>query len=178
MKYLVLIFCMVAFSLGVVGTALAQGGDRYPPGVDPNEVYKIARKLYCDVCQGVPLADCPSNQCRAWREEIADLLALGYTEAQILEHFADRYGDKVSGVPLNSSNRRLTYAVPILLVSLAALGIGWQLYRWNKRDENRALQVARTAGTREDFARPVPDNVDSDYLDRVLKALEETYDNR
>lgn len=171
MKRLLLILGVV-LSLGVVSTAFAQGGDKYPPNVDPDEVYNIARQLYCDVCQGVPLADCPSNQCRAWREEIADLISQGQTKDEILEHFADRYGDKVSGVPLDESSRRFTYAVPFILAGLAAVGIGWQLYRWNQRD-NRALQVARAAGTLMDSERPVPDNVDPEYLARVLKALEE-----
>lgn len=177
MKRLLFILCLglavgLLVGLGVVNSALAQGGDEYPEGVDPDDVYRIARQLHCDVCQGVPLSDCPSQQCRAWREEIADLLAQGKSEEFILQHFAERYGEKVSGVPLDAATRRFTYAVPILLMSLAAVGIGWQLYRWNKR-ESRALQVARTAGTLQAFERPVPDNVDPDYLARVLHALEE-----
>ncbi len=172
LRYLLIIALFSLLAGLISGTVLAQGGDRYPPGVDPDDVYQIARELRCDVCQGVPLSDCPSEQCRVWREEIADLLFEGRTDDEIMEHFAERYGDKVSGVPLTQSDRTLTYAIPILLVGVAAAGIGWQIYRW-KDQETRALQVARSAGTRDDFERPVPDNVDPEYLDRVLSALEE-----
>ncbi|NDJ87114.1 MAG: hypothetical protein GYB66_14645 [Chloroflexi bacterium] len=158
--------------LWVVPTVVAQGGDEYPPNVDPDDVYKISRKLHCDVCQGVPLSDCPSQQCQAWREEIGDLLSQGYSEDEIREHFADRYGDKVSGVPLDEEDRFLTYAIPIGFVVLLSMGIGWQVYRWQNQD-NQALQVARTAGVHANHDRPVPDNVDSAYLERVLAALED-----
>lgn len=153
-------------------TALAQGGDRYPPGVDPDEVYAISHKLYCDVCQGVPLSDCPTDQCRVWREEIGDLLARGRSENQVRQHFADRYGDKVSGVPINSTSRLLTYGIMLVTIGLVTVGIGWQVYQWRGR-ESRALLTARQAGTLEADNRPIPDNVDPIYLERVLKALEQ-----
>lgn len=159
--------------LGAQGAIFAQGGEQYPPNVDPDEVYDIASTLYCDVCQGVPLADCPSSQCRIWREEIGDLLGEGYTEEEIRRRFADRYGEKVSGIPLDPDDRRLTYAIPIVLISLMALGIGWQIYRWNGR-QTRALEVARSAGTLVADERPVPDNVDPEYLGRVLQDLQES----
>ena len=92
----------------------AQGGDRYPPNVDPDDVYDISRDLYCDVCQGVPLSDCPSGQCQAWREEIGDLLGDGLTTQEIRQHFARRYGDQVSGVPLDEGNRRFNVSCSIV----------------------------------------------------------------
>ena len=154
----------------------AQGGDKYPPNVDPDEVYKIARKMYCDVCAGVPLADCPSPQCQAWREEIADYLSQGMTEAEIREIFAERYGDKISGVPVGEGNRRFAYAIPLILTLLAALGIVWQVNRWQNRQSTQAAgqAVAQSAGLRAEFDRPVPDNVDPAYLERFLALLEDT----
>ncbi len=167
----VLLLVLLVFLWGQ-GVIFAQGGERFPPNVDPDDVYDIASNLYCDVCQGVPLADCPSSQCRVWREEIAGLLSEGYTEQEIRERFADRYGEKVSGIPLDPEDRRFTYLIPIILIGLAAVAIAWQLFRWNKR-ETRALTVARSAGTLVENERPVPDNVDREYLGRVLKELEE-----
>lgn len=152
----------------------AQGGDRYPPNVDADEVYQISRRLYCDVCQGVPLSDCPSDQCRSWREEIAELLSEGRTEDQVREYFADRYGEKVSGVPLKASNLLLTFAIPGGLILFATLGIGWQVLQWKQREETRAMKAARSSDTHvDDDNRPIPDNVDPDYLNRVLRDLKE-----
>ena len=176
-KLVFLIGCLTV--LGVIAiyannVAHAQGGDRYPPGVDADEVYQIARRLYCDVCQGVPLSDCPSDQCRAWREEIAELLGEGRSEDQIREYFADRYGEKVSGVPLKASNRLLTFGIPIGLIFVATLGTGWQVLQWKKREDSRAMHAARRADTLvDDDNRPIPNNVDSNYLNRVLTDLKE-----
>ncbi len=168
---------MLISIIGVVGfsasIAHAQGGpDKYPEDVDPTDVYRIARQLYCDVCAGVPLADCPSSQCQVWREEIAMLLSEGKTQDDIREHFADRYGEQVSGVPLDQNDRLLVFLIP-LGISLLAVGlVGWRIYLWRDTNTNRALQSARSAGTRPEFARPVPDNVDPLYIERVLADLE------
>lgn len=149
----------------------AQGGDDYPEDVDPTDVYRIARRLYCDVCAGVPLSDCPSAQCQVWREEIAYLLSEGQNESEIRQHFADRYGEQVSGVPLDDRNRFLVYAIPAVLSLLVIVAIGWQVWRWQGKNQ-KAIQAARAAGTLDQYQRPVPDNVDPDLLKRVLSDLE------
>ena len=149
----------------------AQGGDKYPPGVTADDVYEVASQIYCDVCQGVSVAYCPSTQCQAWREEIADLLGQGKTEDEIKQHFADRYGEKVTGVPVSTANRRLTYGIPIALVIGVGLVVSFQVYQWRRR-ETRVIQVARSANLDENYDRPVPDNVDPAYLERLLKLLE------
>lgn len=156
-------------------TAKAQGGDDYPPGVDPDDVYRISRELYCDVCQGVPLADCPSTQCRAWREEIADYLAAGMTESEILDTMGQRYGEKISGIPLTENNRRFTYAIPIVLALFAAAGVIFQIRRMRDKDHATSgpAVAARSAGLLEEHDRPVPDNVDPIYLERLLNLLNE-----
>ncbi len=149
----------------------AQGGDKYPPGVTADDVYEVASGIYCDVCQGVSVAYCPSTQCQAWREEIADLLGQGKTEDEIKQHFADRYGEKVTGVPVSTANRRLTYGIPIALVIGVGLVVSFQVYQWRRR-ETRVIQVARSANLDENYDRPVPDNVDPAYLERLMKLLE------
>ncbi len=149
----------------------AQGGDKYPPGVTADDVYEVASQIYCDVCQGVSVAYCPSTQCQAWREEIADLLGQGKTEDEIKQHFADRYGEKVTGVPVSTANRRLTYGIPIALVIGVGLVVSFQVYQWRRR-ETRVIQVARSANLDENYDRPVPDNVDPAYLERLMKLLE------
>lgn len=174
MWYRAIILLLLVLLLGVsVGAVNAQGGpDKYPDDVDPTAVYNIARHLYCDVCAGVPLSDCPSTQCKAWREEIALLVSEGKSEGEIRQHFADRYGEQVSGVPLNDSDRLLVFLVPVGISLLVVVVIGWRIYLWREKDTNRALQAARSAGLRTDYDRPVPDNVDPTYIERVLTDLE------
>lgn len=165
---------LIIFSSIFVGTSYAQGGDEYPPGVDPDDVYNIARGMYCDVCQGVPLSDCPSQQCRAWREEIADYLLEGKNNDEILEIMGERYGEKVSGTPLNTGTQRIADWIPMILIGLlGGLTVFW-IRRSSKGNETKAFRVAGEAGTVLDPKnRPVPDNVDPTYLDRFLSLLNE-----
>lgn len=165
--FIVVLASMLLFTVPVA----AQGGEEYPEGVDPTDVYRISRAMYCDVCAGVPLSDCPSDQCIAWREEIGQLLAEGQTESEIRQHFASRYGEKISGVPLDEENRLLVYVVPAVLSLLVIGGLGWQIVRWQQQTP-AALQAARSANALSGYDRPVPDNVDINVLDRVLQDLE------
>jgi cytochrome c-type biogenesis protein CcmH len=166
-----LVLCLGIMSLLMVAPVAAQGGEDYPEGVDPTEVYRISRSMYCDVCEGVPLSDCPSDQCIAWREEIGQLLAEGQNESEIRQHFASRYGEKVSGVPLDEENRLFVFVIPAALSVLVIGVLGWQIWRWQQQTPT-ALQAARGAGSLEGYDRPVPDNVDPAVLARVLQDLE------
>lgn len=48
-----------------------------------DEVNKIAKQLYCPVCESTPLDICPTEACRQWRELIREMLADGRSEAEI-----------------------------------------------------------------------------------------------
>lgn len=156
-------------------TVLVRGqfGDTYPPNVNPNDVYYISEAMYCDVCAGVSLSYCTSSQCRVWREEIGDMLSDGATESEIRETFADRYGEKIAAVPIDEGDRFLTFALPLAAIAFFAVLVGLQFISWQRKQNDFALNVARTAGTNTDFNRPVPDNVDPVLLRRVLDMLEE-----
>lgn len=172
-RYVLIILALLLVVVAGAEDIQAQGGDEYPPNVDPDQVYEISREMYCDVCQGVPLADCPSTQCRVWREEIAVYLAEGRSEDEIRTIFANRYGDKVSGTAVNDGDKLLTYLMPAGAFLLLVVGIAAIIRRWDRGENSRALQAAQEAGTLEGFDRPVPDNVDLDYLERFMRMLEE-----
>ncbi len=150
--------------------ALAQGGETLPEGVTWDEVNSIARKMYCDVCEGIPLDECESIACRNWRQEIARLISLGRTEDEILDYFVERYGADVASLPRSRGDRWLAYAVPLVIaLGLGALGFA-QVWRLRRRG-HQAGQVARRSSTRL-HARPVPDDIDPAILDRLQRELE------
>ena len=96
------------------------------------------------------------------------------TEQEIFTRMGQRYGDKISGIPLDEGDRTFTYVVPIALVLLSALAIGAYMYSWNNKEDSAALKVAAAAGTlQDDNNRPIPDNVDPEYLERFLQLLNE-----
>jgi cytochrome c-type biogenesis protein CcmH len=148
----------------------AQGGETLPEGVTWDQVNAIARKMYCDVCEGIPLDECESVACRNWRQEIARLISMGRSEDEILDYFVERYGADVASLPRSEGDRWLAYAVPFAIAfALAGLGL-FQMMRLRKRGHQPG-QVARRSGTRLQ-TRPVPDDIDPLSLDRLQRDLE------
>ena len=92
------------------------------PTPSDDEVNKIAKQLFCPICQSTPLDVCPEEACRQWRELIREMLAQGKSEAEIKQYFVAHYGPQVLNEP---PNRLLTYAVPIAAFLLGA----FMLYR-------------------------------------------------
>jgi cytochrome c-type biogenesis protein CcmH len=116
---------LIAFIAILCATpALAQDGT---PTDD--EVNKIAKQLYCPVCESTPLDVCPTEACRQWRELIREMLAEGKSEAEIKDYFVEHYGPQVLNEP---PNRLLTYAVPIVAFLLGAFMLFHGFRMWKK----------------------------------------------
>ncbi|HJR81626.1 MAG TPA: cytochrome c-type biogenesis protein CcmH [Anaerolineales bacterium] len=86
-------------------TVFAQG-----PTPTDDEVNRIAKQLYCPVCESTPLDVCPTEACRQWRELIHEMLAQGKSEAEIKQYFVEHYGPQVLNEP---PNRLASYLVPV-----------------------------------------------------------------
>lgn len=171
---LILLLAVMLAPLAVANVTVAQlGGEDLPEGVTGDDVYRVSSKMYCDVCAGVPVSACASPTCAAWRQEVANLLGQGYTDEEIMQEFAVLYGDEISGVPLGGSDRTIALLLPALLALGVAVVIVWQVLAVRQRGSSRAQAAADAAGLHEDFERPVPDNVDPEYLERFLILLEE-----
>lgn len=99
------------------GIASAQG-----PTPTDDEVNAIAKKLYCPVCENVPLDVCPTEACRQWREQIREMLIEGRSEEQIIDYFAVTYGERAAGDPRNKLEAYLIPVVSIILGTLLLLG--------------------------------------------------------
>ncbi len=161
---------LVLLSLNMRPVA-AQGGEFVlPPGVTWDDVNKIARKMYCDVCEGIPLDECESVACRQWREEIARQLGEGRTEDEIIDYFVERYGADVASVPRDRTDRAIAFGVPVAIALLLALvGVG-QVRRLQRRGQQAGATARRSAARPQ--ARPVPDDVDPALLERLQRELE------
>lgn len=168
-----LLLVLVITLLMAAPLAQAQlGGEDIPEGVTHDEVYAVASEMYCDVCAGVPLSACASVTCRAWRQEIANLLGEGWTHDEIYTYFAERYGADVTGVPLQDNERGLAVGLPLILTLVLGVIVVWQVWRIQQHNDTRAHQAARAAGLDENYSRPVPNNVDQDGLRSFLDLLE------
>jgi len=130
---ILLLFILIGFATPV----LAQ--DRTPTDDDVN---KVARQLYCPVCESTPLDVCPTEACRQWREVIRTMLADGKSEAEIKQYFATQYGVRVLNVP---PNPWLTYFVPGVVILLGALLLARGFQLWKKPIATEAAAVKQEA---------------------------------
>jgi len=164
---------LIVLMLGVSSAGAQLGGEQLPEGVSGDDVYRVSSQLYCDVCAGVPLSSCPSPTCLRWRQEIANLLGQGRSDEEIFSYFAENHGGEVTGVPLERGQRNVALGFPLLMTLVLGLLVMWQIWRIRARGETRAQLAARQAGTRPDYDRPVPDNVDAEALARFMTLVNE-----
>jgi cytochrome c-type biogenesis protein CcmH len=106
--------------------------------ITPDDVNAVAERMYCPVCENVPLDDCGTATCIQWKQEIADLLAQGKTSDEIVTIFVAKYGEKVSGVPLNPLLRLLSFAIPTIGIIVGAFWGMLTFTRWQRNQRERA----------------------------------------
>lgn len=88
---------------------------------EADRVAALGARIRCPVCQGEPIADSPSETARTMMEIVAERVAVGESDDQIIEYFKTRYGD---WVVLDPPFRGATLAVWLLPVAALAAGIG------------------------------------------------------
>jgi cytochrome c-type biogenesis protein CcmH len=82
---------------------------------------EVAGLLRCPVCQGMAVADSKSEMAVNMKAQVHELLARGYTEAQILQYFELSYGQFVL---LRPKFQGFTSAVWLLPVVALFVGVG------------------------------------------------------
>jgi cytochrome c-type biogenesis protein CcmH len=135
---------------GVITNSVhAQEPDPQPTPSD-NEVNRIARNLYCPVCENVPLDVCGTLACIQWREQIREKLALGWSDEQIYAFFQEQYGDRALAQPPARGLNLLVYVAPPVLI----LGAGYLLLRalrgWRQPETEAASAGNQTASQPDD----------------------------
>lgn len=139
---------------GATTQAFAQGEE---PTDD--EVNRIAKQLYCPVCESTPLDVCPTEACRQWRDLIRQMLTEGKGEAEIKQYFVTQYGARVLAEP---PNRFASYVVPVAAFLLGAFMLFRGFRMWIK-------PVEAEAGSSEEEAQPVVPQ--DDYIQKMEEEL-------
>ncbi len=122
---------LLAYAAPIPSRVRAQGGATpAPKTVSDDQVNRVASRLFCPVCENIPLDTCGTAACAQWRDEIRLQLESGKTEQQVVDDFVARYGDRVVGTPQDPTLRALTLVTP-WLISLIALGAAAFVFlRW------------------------------------------------
>ncbi|MBN1373581.1 MAG: cytochrome c-type biogenesis protein CcmH [Anaerolineaceae bacterium] len=103
-------------AVALFAALLAQAGpvSAQQPTPSDNDVNRVAKQLYCPVCENTPLDVCPTQACEEWRELIRLKLSEGWSDEQIKDYFALQYGDRVLAEPPRRGLNWLVYILPIV----------------------------------------------------------------
>ena len=128
------------------------------PTPTDDEVNRIAKKLYCPVCENIPLDVCPTEACRQWREQIREMLIEGKSEQEIIDYFAVTYGERAAGDPRNKLE---AYLIPAVVILLGTALLVTALRMWKK-------PIASASASAKKEAKPVRQD---DYIARLEEEL-------
>ena len=90
---------------------------------DEEEAQAIDEMLMCPVCPAESIDQAQVPLAKQMRQRVRELLAEGATRQEVLDYFADRYGQDVLASPPKSGVNLLAWALPIagLLAALVAV---------------------------------------------------------
>lgn len=86
---------------------------------------EVSALLRCPVCQGLSVADSPSEMAVNMKVQVRELLARGYTEAQILQYFELSYGGFVLLRPKNPA----VWMIPIVALLLGMAIVARKIHK-------------------------------------------------
>ncbi len=136
--------------------------------VSDDEVNRVAKYLYCPVCENIPLDTCGTEACSRWREDIRRMLAEGYSRNEIIADFVMRYGDRVRAEPPPEGLHLMVYVLPPVL--LVAGGV--VLYRTVRAWMQASAEVAETESALAAAQTPAPAvEPDDEYIRRLEEEL-------
>lgn len=128
-------------ALGALLAVAVVGALILPRTTEPTNAERadaLARELRCPDCQGLSVADSPTQSAAEIRRQIDELLASGGSSDEVRAHFVERYGDWILLAPASP----VLWAVPFVVLALGAAALlAWLM---------RARRRPRVAGSRPD----------------------------
>jgi cytochrome c-type biogenesis protein CcmH len=90
----------------------------------------VAAQLRCPVCQGLSLADSPSELALEMKDVVREQLRAGRTPEEVKGYFVAKYGEWILLEPPRRGVNLLAYLLPAAAI-VAGLGVIWlMLRRW------------------------------------------------
>ena len=120
-------------------------------------VREIALQLRCPVCQGLSVGDSPSELANEMRALIREQLQQGKTPAQVLDYFAQRYGEWILLAPPKRGFNLMIWVLPFALLPIGAAVMYLGARRW-----------VRSPAAEDSPHRPV----ESPYAERLQRELD------
>lgn len=93
---------------------------------------RVAAQLRCPVCQGLSLADSPSELALEMKDVVRQQLRAGRTPDQVKAYFVEKYGEWILLEPPRRGINLVAYLLPALAIG-GGLGVVWlMLGRWTR----------------------------------------------
>jgi cytochrome c-type biogenesis protein CcmH len=126
-----IIFAAIAvLALMVIVVGLARG-DATPP-TDAERVEALASSIKCPFCNGESLAESQSSVAAEYRVIIAQRVADGATDDEVIDEFAANFGNSYILDTSTSGWSLALWIVPILAIAAGAAVVAW-MYRSGKQ---------------------------------------------
>ena len=141
--------------------AVVPAAAQAPDPATEEEMYRIADKLNCPICQGQRLSECPIQICQEMRAEIVQWLQEGQTEEEIIQAFVDRDGVQVLNEPPVEGFNVLAWVIPFVgLAIVLAVGV-WALRAWSQRRPSEVVEptASEAEDLPEDYLRQLEEEV-------------------
>ncbi|MCA9974922.1 MAG: cytochrome c-type biogenesis protein CcmH [Anaerolineales bacterium] len=120
--YTAVLLLLMAFVIPVMAQDGGSDGDNEVKRViTDDDVNKIARVVYCPVCESTPLDVCQTQACADWRQIIREMLEDGKTEQDVFDYFSNLYGDRVLAEPPREGFSLLVWLVPLIMIPAGVL---------------------------------------------------------
>ncbi len=132
-------------------------------GATDDTAYQIGKELRCPVCQGMPIAESPSDMAQAMMQRVREMVAEGKSKDEIRSYFVARYGEWVLLRPTSHGFNVLIWALPPVAL---VLGVGAMLF---------VVRRGKRSASKADPAGQVPESLPADdpYLAEVRRRLEQ-----
>lgn len=115
----------IAIAIAIAGVlAMVAIAARPGPAGDDERVKRIVAEIRCPVCQGLSVADSPSETAREMRALVVARVAEGRTDQEIRDEFRRSYGEWVFLAPPTQGAAALMWLLPIALVA-AGIALAW-----------------------------------------------------
>ena len=163
-----LFLSLVLLGLLLANSRLAAAQDPEPTPSD-NEVNRVAKQMYCPVCENIPLDVCPTQACAEWRELIRLKMSEGWTDQQIKDYFVTQYGDRVLAEPPRRGWNWLVYVLPWVFVAAGAVVV-WRVLV-SMRRKTLQSDPAVDVSVSQKPSSPAPELPDDPYMARMEEEL-------
>jgi cytochrome c-type biogenesis protein CcmH len=120
-------------------------------------VREIASQLRCPICQGLSVGDSPSELADEMRTLVREQLQQGKTSAEVLDYFAQRYGEWILLAPPKRGFNLVIWVLPFVLLPIGAAAVYVGARRWVRKSAASELP---------------PQRLNSPYAERLQRELD------